>query len=100
MLKKASADVKKRIVFCIDFSSIFNEKSMKKTTHCFIVVLAFLNMATLAKHRILQCESYFFIFRVYVLFLKKRRKKCPTMQRAFLEEQMWVEFCGNVFDIF
>ena len=48
---------------------------MKTTTHVFAASLVFLNMATLTKHCILQHENYFFIFRVFALFLKKIVKK-------------------------
>ena len=49
----------------------------------FAAARAFLNMATLTKHRILHIESYFVIFRVFVFFVKKHRKFDPKIQRAF-----------------
>ena len=59
--------------------------------HFFSAVLVFLSMATLTKHRILQCESYFSIFRVFVFFLKKTSKNDPKMQRAILHHKITKE---------
>ena len=69
--------------FFIKFRRKIDEKSMKKSMHFFIAVLVFMSMATLTKHRILQCESYFSIFRVFVFFLKKRRKMTPKCKEQF-----------------
>ena len=60
--------------FFVDFSRKIDEKSMKKTMRFFASSLVFFNMATLTKHYILQYESYFFIFRVFVFFSKKTSK--------------------------
>ena len=59
-------------VFRVIWHQFFTkEKTMKnhgKTMHVFTASLAFLNKATLTKHRILRCESYSFIFRVVASF--------------------------------
>ena len=47
---------------------------MEKTVSFFASSLVFFNMATLTKHYILQYESYFLIFRVFVFFSKKTSK--------------------------
>ena len=48
---------------------------MEKRMHVFAAALVFLSMATLTKHRILRCESYFFIFLLFVFFQKKNIQK-------------------------
>ena len=48
----------------------------------FIAALVFLNMATRTKHRILRYESYFFIFCIFMFFLRKHRKNDSKIQRA------------------
>ena len=55
---------------------------MKKDMYFCIAALAFLNMATLTKHRILRYESYFFIFCVFVFFLKSPRTNDSKIQGA------------------
>ena len=55
---------------------------MKKTMRFFASSLVFFNMATLTKHCILQYESYFFIFRVFVIFTKKHGKNNAKMLEA------------------
>ena len=55
---------------------------MKKTMRFFTSSLVFFNMATLTKHYILQYESYFFIFRVFVIFTKKPGKNNAKMLEA------------------
>ena len=60
--------------FSVDFSRKIDEKSMEKMMCFFTSSLVFFNMATLTKHYILQYESYFFIFRVFVFFSKKTSK--------------------------
>ena len=57
---------------------------MKKTMRFFASSLVFFNMATLTKHCILQYESYFFIFRVFVFFSKKTSKKHSKIQVALI----------------
>ena len=68
--------------FSVDFSRKIDEKSMKKTMRFFASSLVFFNMATLTKHCILQYESYFFIFRVFVIFTKKHGKNNAKMLEA------------------
>ncbi len=70
--------------FSVDFSRKIDEKSMKKTMRFFASSLVFFNMATLTKHCILHYESYFFIFRVFVFFLKKIiEKRVPKSKPRF-----------------
>ena len=61
--------------FCINFSRKNNQNLMRKWMHFFTASLAFSNMATLTKHRILRYESYFFIFLIFVFFFLKSIKK-------------------------
>ena len=74
--------------FVIDFPRKIDEKSTKKTTHFFTAALVFFNMATLTIVCILQCESYFFIFRVFVFFLKKRQKTCYKIETAIFSSKI------------
>ena len=48
--------------FLMDFWSILDEKSMKKNLFFSSPPRSFFNMATLTKHYVLRCESYFFVF--------------------------------------
>ena len=64
---------------------------MNKTIQFFTASLVFFNMATLTKHRILRCETYFFNFLCFVFFSKQRRKNCPKMQRASLDTKIPTE---------
>ena len=73
--------------FCIDFSQKINENLMKTSRYLFTPSLVFLNMATLTKHRILRCESYFFISRVLVFFLKKQGKINSKNQPTFFPQK-------------
>ena len=74
--------------FCIDFSRKNNEKSMNKIMHFFTSSPAFLNMATLTKHRILRCESYFFIFRALVFLSNKNHQKTtPKFKKQFFAQK-------------
>ena len=82
MFKKTRVDLKKCIIFSVDFSRKIDEKSMKKTMRFFASSLVFFNMATLTKHCILQYESYFFIFRVFVIFTEKHGKNNTKMLEA------------------
>ena len=66
--------------FCIDFSRKNNQNLMRKLMHFFTASLAFSNMATLTKHRILRYESYFFIFLIFVFFPKKHQKMTPKFK--------------------
>ena len=54
--------------FYIDFYRKNNEKLMEKIMHFFTSSLAFLNKATLTKHRILRYESNSFIFCIFAIF--------------------------------
>ena len=63
--------------FGIDFLWNF-EQSIWKHVYFFIAALVFLNMATLTKHRILQYESYFFIFALSWILQKEHRKNPGT----------------------
>ena len=67
--------------FSVDFSRKTDGKSMEKTMCFFVSSLVFFSMATLTKHCILECESYFFIFRVFVFFSKKNVKKRAPKSR-------------------
>ena len=59
--------------FSVDFSGKIDASS-----------LVFFNIATLTEHCILQYESYFFIFRVFVFFLKKIvEKRVPKSRPRF-----------------
>ena len=68
--------------FLIDFPRKINETSIKRHVYFFIAAFVFLNMATLTKHRILRYESYFFIFCVFVFFLKNPRTNESKIQGA------------------
>ena len=62
-------------------------KNAGKTMHVFTASLAFLNKATLTKHRILRCESYSFICRVVASFSQKTSKNGSKIQATFSHPQ-------------
>ena len=74
--------------FFIDFSRKIDETSTKKRMHFFTAALVFFNMATLTKYCKKQYESYFFIFCVFVFFLKKHRKKCFKIDAALFPSKI------------
>ena len=67
--------------FWIKISWEIDEILIECSMYFFTSSLVFLNMVTLTKHRILRCESYFFIFWTCVFFLKDHRKVESTLQK-------------------
>ena len=53
----------------------------------FIAALVFLNMATLKKHRILRCESYFSVSCVFMFFLNKIEEMTPKFKKQFVSQK-------------
>ena len=73
--------------FLVDFWSIFHEKSMKKQTCFFTTARVFFKLATPTKHCILRYESYFFVFWVFEIFLKKWSKiECKIGPRKTIKQ--------------
>ena len=65
---------------------------METLMYFFTSSLVFLNMATLNKHPVLRCESYFFIFRVFMIFLEKHRKNDSKIERAICVQKITHEW--------
>jgi len=88
-------------VFCprffFDFSRKIDDKLTEKTMYFFTAALVFFNMPTLTKPCILQYESNFFIFWVFLFFAQKTQKMILKLEERLLTQKRRKEVPGDLF---